>query len=120
MNYIELEIGGEKRGFRLGLGFLGGLLEDMDIGMTELSNKLSKNPFKTIPLMMYHSAICDLERKGEPVDFTKFDIIDWIEELEGGFENKVVVDFLNAFTKSMTKDIPKEEKSDKKKVRKTA
>ena len=108
-NYIQIEIGGKKRGCKLGLGFLGEVIETEKVEVTELMDKLTKNPWRTIPLIMFHSMAYNLKRKGEEVTFNLGDVADWIEEEKDGFSSEVVSSFLTAFTESVTKDIPKEE-----------
>lgn len=114
MNKINLNIGGEYRVFHFGLGFLGNLLESENISMTEIDAKLAENPFKWIPLIMYHSCAFAFKRKGEPVLFDAFDISDWIDEA-GGMGSEVVTDFFKAFNASLTKDVPQSD--DKKKAK---
>lgn len=137
MKQIELEIGGEKRTFYFGLGFLGNLLEKEKIEFHEIQINLLKNSYKWMPLIMYHSLAWGFIRKGEPVLFDAFDVADWIDELEE-FEDvevilkenedgtketttvqlqKVVKTFFKAFWDSQNKNVP-EQKDNKKKVTK--
>ena len=111
MNYIELEIQEKKRGFKLGLGFLGELLEVMDIDVSELQTKLGKNPFKIIPLMMFNAYKYDCERKGNTMELSQNDFIDYVEDK--GFESSEIMGFINTFTKSMVKDVPKSDSKKK-------
>lgn len=108
MNYIQLELGGKLRGFKFGLGFLGEAINNLGFSITDLDQELNKNPFKVIPELMYQSAYYNCLRKGEVADFDKFDFVDWIDEA-GGLDSEVVRQFLEGFTRSMTKDVPKED-----------
>lgn len=108
MKYMQLDIQGKKIGFNFGLGFLGQFIEKSGIAFTELDTELEKNPFKVIPSLMYHSASYNSKRKGEDEPFTEYELIDIIDTL-GGFDSNEVSQFLNAFTESMTKDVPKSE-----------
>jgi hypothetical protein len=115
MKQITLNIGGEDRVFYFGLGFLGNLLETENISMTEIDAKLAENPFKWIPLIMFYSCAYGFKRKGEFAPFDAFDLAEWIDEV--GMDSEVVTSFFQAFTQSLTKDVP-EDKSKKKIVTK--
>jgi hypothetical protein len=114
MKSIKLNIGGQERIFYFGLGFLGNLLETEKIAMNEIDAKLAENPFKWIPLIMFHSCAFGFRRKNENPLFDAFDVSDWIDEV--GMDGEVVTEFFKAFTQSLTKDVP--EDTSKKKVMK--
>lgn len=103
---ITLKINGRDLEFTFGLGFLGELLDETNLSIDEIVEQLNRNPFKMIPLLMFQSASFALKRKGEEVDFTSYDMADWLDA-EGGVSNGKVKRFLDTFTESMTKDIPK-------------
>lgn len=109
MNYIELEIGGAKRGFRFGLGCLGEMVHELGIDVSELDDFLTKNPIKGIPTLVYHGAKYEVRRMGDEVDFTIYDVYDWIEDLEGGINDAKIATLIDVFTKSLSKDVPKVE-----------
>ena len=115
MKQITLTIGEKERVFHFGLGFLGNLLEIENIAMNEIDAKLAENPFKWIPLIMYHSCAFGFKRRNEFPDFDAFDVAEWIDEV--GMDSEVVTSFFQAFTQSLTKDVP-EDKSKKKIVTK--
>jgi hypothetical protein len=115
MKQITLNIGCEDRVFYFGLGFLGNLLESENIAMNEIDAKLAENPFKWIPLIMFHSCAFGFKRKGEFTPFDAFDVAEWIDQV--GMDSEVVTSFFKAFTQSLTKDVP-EDKSKKKIVTK--
>jgi hypothetical protein len=115
MKKINLKIGGEYRDFYFGLGFLGNLLETEKIAMNEIDAKLAENPFKWIPLIMFHSCAFGFKRRNQFPDFDAFDVAEWIDEV--GMDSEVVTSFFQAFTQSLTKDVP-EDKSKKKIVTK--
>lgn len=104
-----LKLAGRDLKCVLGLGFIGELLEAIDLRIEEVGIKVDKNPFKMVPLLIYHSAkytIEDLE--GGEVDFKLTDVIKWVEE-SGGVGSSESIKFLQAFTKSMTHGVPKNE-----------
>jgi hypothetical protein len=111
MKQITLNIGGKERLFHFGLGFLGNLLESENVSMSEIDAKLAENPFKWIPLIMYYSCAFGFKRRNEFPDFDAFDMAEWIEEV--GMDSEIVKSFFQAFTQSLTKDVP-EDKSKKK------
>jgi len=114
MRKITIKLNGKDILFRFGLGFLGDLLDDSGLTIDEIVRKLNENPFKIIPLMMYHSAKSAMEAEGKEIDFNKYDIADWIDDA-GGISSPEVVDFLNAFTSSLVKNVPKQDDSEEQK-----
>jgi hypothetical protein len=112
MKQIELELGGQKRTFYFGLGFLGNLLEKESVSIDEIDQKIVNNPFKWMPLIMYYSCAWGFTRKNENPPFDVFDITEWVDE--AGIDSTVVVDFFTAFRQSLVKDVPPTK--DKKKV----
>lgn len=115
MNYIEIEIGGKKRGFRFGLGCVGEMVHELGIDVNELDSFITRNPIKGIPTMLYHGAKYEVKRMGDVPDFTLYDVYDWIEELDGTLNNEKVMLILETFTGSITKDVPKTENAGSKK-----
>ena len=115
MKQIQLNLGGELRTFYFGLGFLGNLLEKENVSVGEIDEKLVNNPFKWMPLIMYHSLAWGYVRNNEKPLFDVFDVQEWIDDV--GLEDTVVIDFFTAFRQSLVKDVP-EQKEIKKKVTK--
>ena len=108
MKTIKLTFNKKEYNFSFGLGFIGMLLNETDLGLDEIVAKLNKNPFWTIPVLMFNSAKYSSMLDDKDIDFTQNDFIDWID-LEGGLGSKNVVKFLNTFTSSLTKNVPKED-----------
>jgi len=116
MNKIDLTINKRKLTCSFGLGFIGELLDDLDMTLNEVVEKLNKNPFKFVPLLMFKSAEYTLLSKGEEVTFTKYTLMDDIDK-DGGLDGESLVKFLHAFTESLSKGVPVDEdngKADKK------
>jgi len=105
MNKVELIFNNTKIGFHFGLGFLGELLENLDCSIEDLQENIRKNPFKVIPVLMHTSYSYNLKRSGKDVLLNSYDFIDLIDNA-GGVSSESVSLFLNAFTDSMTKDVP--------------
>ena len=107
MNYIEFEIGEKLRGFKLGLKFLGDILEHYDTDIVGFGELLDNNPFQTRPAILYFAHLADVQRKNQPVTFTLNDVIDWVDELEGGISNDNVIQTVMLVLESVKKHIPK-------------
>ena len=83
-NKITLNLGGKDREFHLGLGFIGYLLDEENIGFVEFGTKEQMNPFKWTPIKMYHSLKYNLifsDRESE-IDFNLKDVIQWIDDTD--------------------------------------
>jgi hypothetical protein len=104
MRSITLTIGNQERVFYFGLGFLGNLLESENIEFTEIDVKITQNPFKWIPLIMYYSCAFGFKRKNEFPPFDTFDFAEWIDEI--GLDSDVIKNFFVAFRESLVKDVP--------------
>lgn len=103
---MEIKLNDKNFKCEFGLGFLGECLENLDLSVVQIGEKLDKNPFKWIPTLMYESL-----KYSQDIDFTLKDLIKWLDNEEG---KKTMNDFLLAFVKSLTKDVPKEEVTEKK------
>ena len=112
MKSIVLNIGGQDRTFHFGLGFLGNLLEETNTNMVDFDEKRLANPFKWVPLMMFHSCAWGRIRDGKTVDFTLQDMINWIDDTDVETLQK----FNEAFVNSLVKNVP-EQPVNKKKVK---
>ena len=106
-NKIKLNFEGKELGFHFGLGFLGELLENLDCSIEDLDAHIKNNPFKVIPKLMHTSYAYNLEREGKDVTLKLYDFIDLLDSV-GGVASDSVSLFLNAFTESITKDVPVE------------
>jgi hypothetical protein len=114
MNKVKIKFDKISVEFHFGLGFLGELLDSVEMGIDEVMEAIGKNPFKIIPIIMHSSASYNAKRKGEEFKYTIYSFIDLIDE-NGGIAGKPVQLFLEAFTNSMTQDVPKESEAPKKK-----
>lgn len=112
MKSITLNIGGQERTFHFGLGFLGNLLEETQTNMVDFDEKRTANPFKWVPLMMFHSCAWGFIREGKNVHFTLQDMINWIDDTDVETLQK----FNDGFVNSLVKNVP-EQPENKKKVK---
>lgn len=113
MNHIQFEIGGELRGFRMGVGFLGDVLDYLKVDIVEFGDMVVKNPFKLQPAILYYAHYHDCKRKSLPTDFTIEDVEDWIEEVESGVFNENILKASVILHDSLVKHLPKTDKKEK-------
>ena len=104
MSKLNVEIGEKKFICSFGLGFLGDCLEDLDLSIVEIGEKLDKNPFKWVPILMYES----IKYSNGSLDFSKNDLIKWLDD-DNDKGGKTMNDFVLAFLSSLTKNVPKDE-----------
>lgn len=108
---ITLTIHKREIEFIFGLEFMGNVLEELDLSIDEIVAKLDKNPFRMIPTLMFISAESSFRRDNKVIDFSKSELIDWIDE-SGGLGQEAVVKFLKTFTSSLTKNVPSMKEED--------
>lgn len=80
---FELEFGGKKRGFLLGIMYLSSLFDkhsDKLGSYGELLEKLSKNSFFNADLLIYESLVAYCERYEQEIDFTINNVRDWLDD----------------------------------------
>ena len=87
--------------------FLGEFLDDVNLSIEEVGEKMQKNPFKLLPKMIHISAKTEAELSGEELHLELNDVVK-IMEADGGIASPQVVRFINAWTKSMTSGVPQE------------
>ncbi|QDZ63750.1 MULTISPECIES: hypothetical protein [Elizabethkingia] len=102
-----MNLGGQEREGHLGLGFLGRVEDKENMSINELFESFQKKPLSILPTLMYHSLAYAEERKGNELGFTKYDIIDWIDQ-DGGLSSQETIKFSNTFAESITYKMDKE------------
>lgn len=105
---MKIKLNNREFDCSFGLGFLGELIDVLDISYDELFNRYEKNPIKYVPVIMYESVKYALD--GE-IDFTKKEFMQWIDN-EGGLSNKELVRFSQAFLDSIVKNVPEEKEAE--------
>ena len=93
---IKLNLGNEERTFSFGIIYLGNVLERLDVDYNTMLEKVSKNPFKYAPILMFESLKNTQKRIGKDVDFTEDDLVDWLEK-ENLLGVDIMLKFINAF-----------------------
>lgn len=114
MKQITLNIGGKDRVFYFGLGFLGRLLDETQTNMQDFDRLRMENPFKWIPLMMFHSCAYGYIRENKTPDFELQDVINWIDDTDVS----TLQSFNTAFVNSLIKDVPTQPEVKKKVTKK--
>lgn len=96
--------------------FLGDFLEEVDMSLEEVGEKMQKNPFRLLPKMIFISARSEAEINGEDFDLKLKDVISLIEK-DGGIASPQVTKFINTWTNSLTNGVPESpaEEGDKEK-----
>ena len=105
MTKFELTLNKRSIKFNVGIGLLGEYQEKHDITIDEVILKMQDNPWKTVPSLMYESAL--YANRGE-LDFDERDLVDMIDD-DGSYSNKAYIEFVQRFMNCMTKDVPKED-----------
>ena len=67
---IEIVVNEKTLKCSFGLGFLGECLENLDLSVVQIGEKLDKNPFKWIPTLMYECI-----KYSKDIDFTIDDLL---------------------------------------------
>ncbi len=102
---MEIKFGGKERLFSFGLGFLGELIEDTGLDISQVLIKLETNPIKYIPEYMYHSSKYAYESKGMEFSENVYDFKRYIEEEKGIYTSDGVKKFCKKFIESLHKDV---------------
>ena len=84
--------------FHLGIGFLNELLDGTGMKLNDLA---SQDDAVLLPKLMYYSLVYSYKRKGKEIDFTMYDVFDWIDS-----SATVGGDFMKAFHLSMHENVP--------------
>jgi hypothetical protein len=104
---ITLKFADKELQCSLGLMFLGELLDELDMSIEEVGDKMQKNPFRVLPKMIYTSAKVRAELSGESFEMTLGEVVEVIEK-DGGIASKEVTRFVEEFVKSMNPGLPDE------------
>jgi len=110
---IKLNLGKKDRLFTFGIIFLGEVLERLDTDYNTLLEKVSKNPFKYAPILMYESLRNSYRIEKKDIDFVEDDIVLWLES-EDLIGVDVMLSFINAFMGTQENKTPVNEGEDTK------
>jgi len=104
MNHIDIEIGGKKRTVRFGIKVIGDCIKHTNQDAGDFFTSLSKNSFESLPLIFFYGIKYDIERSGGIIDFTLFDVCEWLEET--GLESETVDSVTKRFIRSLYENVP--------------
>jgi hypothetical protein len=88
--HLTYKIGEVDRQFFFGNYALEQTLTHFNASVTDLSDLLEKQLLPFLRVFMYHAASYPILKKGEIVDFTEFDIHEWID-IAGGTGGELIV-----------------------------
>ena len=86
---MKIKLNGNEYTYSFGLGYLGELLENLDLSVFEIGKKLDKNPFKWIPELLYENL-----KYYNDIDFSKGDLLEWLDNDKEA--NKKMSDFVQS------------------------
>ena len=89
--HLTYKIGEVDRQFFFGNYALEQTLTHFDSSVSDLSDLLGKQLLPFLRVFMYHAASYPILKKGEIVDFTEFDIHEWIDTAGGSGGQLIVV-----------------------------
>ena len=89
--HLTYKIGDENKQFFFGNYALEQTLTHFDASVSDLSDLLGKQLLPFMRMFMYHAAAYPIIKKGEVVDFTPFDIHEWIDKAGGSGGDLVMV-----------------------------
>lgn len=113
MNYIKLNLGGKERGAKLGLLFLENAQKAENKNIEELFKELQERSIFFAPKLLFYALQTNCQLNGENQDFTLANVYDWVEEDGVSRKDGAVLTFINAFSESVTKLFPTENKESK-------
>lgn len=114
MKQTKIKIGNAQFEFHFGLGFFGDLKENQGVGIEQVQKELQENAFKLVPILMLEAAKYSAKRQGKEFNKTVYDFIDALDD-DGGITSGAFIEFMEALTSSMTKDVPEDKKPQAKK-----
>ena len=88
--HLTYKIGEVDRQFFFGNYALEQTLTHFDSSVSDLSDLLGKQLLPFLRVFIYHAASYPILKKGEIVDFTEFDIHEWID-IAGGTGGELIV-----------------------------
>lgn len=113
MNYVELDLGGKKRGAKLGIGYLRFVTDEKGITLDEffktfqeMASGKNLEMLYTVIDLLYKSLLYNCKRKREEPDFDYDDVLEWIDD-DGGFNSDVYKVFMESLTLSFGADLGK-------------
>jgi len=89
--HLIYKIGEEDKQFFFGNYALEQTLTHFDASVSDLSDLLGKQLIPFLRMFMFHAAAYPILKKGEAVNFTNFDVHEWIDKT-GGPSGQLIVE----------------------------
>ncbi len=106
---IEFEIGGKVRKFNFGLQCMGNSFERLDTDLANIGKVMLTNPFKATPAIFYEAHRAAVEYDGKLVDFSYSEVCKWLDDIDGGINNKNIEKGFELFLETLKNHLPKTE-----------
>jgi len=112
--YTQIEIGGKKRPFKMGMNASYLICEELKIPLEKLGDALSNaNIGKNVTVVLWAGLYAGCKTDKIPVDFDRWDVGDWVDEFsKAGSVNQLMASLSEINENSFPK-----EKASKKKMR---
>lgn len=102
----EIEISGKKYTVRFGAWVMKRLHDD-GIGIKDIADKITNNPFGFIPTLIYYGIVNAIPGRDESkVDVDENTLFDWLDCQNGGINSVEVSKLLELFTNQLTDGVP--------------
>jgi len=94
-NKITVEVNGEKRHFKFGIGVY--KILEFELQMP-LNNFKDHNDLVVVPKLLYAAAVNYCRIKGKPQDFTEENVCQWIDDMEQDDLNAIMTTWVRTNT----------------------
>jgi hypothetical protein len=113
--HLTYKIGDVDKQFFFGNYALEQTLTHFNASVSDLSDLLGKQLLPFMRMFMYHAAAYPILKRGEIVDFTEFDIHEWIDTAGGSGGELIIVVSKEVFrVLGLNTDLPEQKKSEAK------
>jgi len=89
--HLTYKIGDEDKQFFFGNYALEQTLTHFDASVSDLSDLLGKQLLPFLRMFMFHAATYPIIKKGEVINFTEFDVHEWIDNAGGSGGELIMV-----------------------------
>lgn len=103
---ITTELGGQQRTLRFGINALNMMTSELDIKDNDVC-KLFSLGMQALPTFIYCGLYADYRSRKAEVDFDKWDIGDWLDEIGMEGMEKLFTDIGKVFSDSMPESVKK-------------
>lgn len=101
MNKIDLKFGEKTFTAKFGIGFIGAYLKASGQKIEEMFLELQNNPLYVAPNLLFHAI-----KKGTPEAELTVEQVEDMIDADGGVSSPQLMNFINAFSASLTTTLP--------------